>query len=161
ALEVLAARLALHAAGGAREEAQVVGHERDLVVLEGLQRLAGVARLEVGELVGVLLDDVGELQQGGLAFGGRRPRPGAERLAGGGDDVRAALPNDDLTGAQVLVVTPAHVESAIAFWIGGADEGAVQAASEAEQTAAALGDAGARARPTVGDDDPLLALHDA
>ena len=62
ALDVLARRLALHAARGAGEEAQVVDHERDLVLEEGVARLAGVGRLEVGELVGVLLDRVGELR---------------------------------------------------------------------------------------------------
>src|SRR3954447_11269828 len=79
----------------------------------------------------------------------------------GADDVRAALPNDDLSGAQVLVVTPAHNESAVAFWVSDADEAIADAAGEAEETARALHSAGARARPTVGDDDPLLALHDA
>jgi hypothetical protein len=79
----------------------------------------------------------------------------------GADEVRAALPNDDLSGAQVLVVTPAHNESAVAFWLSDADEAIADAAGDAEATARALEDAGARARPTVGDDDPLLALHDA
>jgi hypothetical protein len=79
----------------------------------------------------------------------------------GADEVRAALPNDDLSGAQVLVVTPAHNESAVAFWMSDADEAIADAGSSAEQTARALRDAGARARGTVGDDDPLIALHDA
>ena len=79
----------------------------------------------------------------------------------GADEVRAALPNDDLSGAQVLVVTPAHNDSAVAFWMSDADEAIADAAGEAEATARALQDAGARARPTVGDDDPLIALHDA
>jgi hypothetical protein len=74
----------------------------------------------------------------------------------GADDVRAALPNDDLTGAQVLVVTPAHVESAIAFCMSEvkhADTGAHRAAE-------ALAEATPRAA-NPSDDDPLLALHDA
>jgi hypothetical protein len=79
----------------------------------------------------------------------------------GADEVRAALPNDDLAGAQVLVVTPAHNESAVAFWMSDADEAIADAAGEAEETARALQEAGARARSQVGDDDPLLALHDA
>jgi hypothetical protein len=79
----------------------------------------------------------------------------------GADEIRAALPNEDLSGAQVLVVTPAHNESAVAFWMSDADEAIADAASSAEETARALQDAGARARPTVGDADPLLALHDA
>ena len=63
ALEVLAGGAALEVAGGAGEEAQVVDHERDLVLVEGLARLAGVGGLEVGDLLGALLDRVGELQQ--------------------------------------------------------------------------------------------------
>src|SRR3954451_614796 len=79
----------------------------------------------------------------------------------GADDVRAALPNDDLSGAQVLVVTPAHNESAVAFWVSDADEAIGDAESAAGQTARSLAEAGARARGAAGDDDPLLALHDA
>jgi hypothetical protein len=79
----------------------------------------------------------------------------------GADEVRAALPNDDLDNAQVLVVTPAHNESAVAFWMSDADEAIADAENAAEETARALQDAGARARGTTGDDDPLIALHDA
>ena len=85
----------------------------------------------------------------------RAPRPiGAE-------DVRAALPNADLAGAQGLVVTPAHNDSPVAFWMSDADEAIADAAGSADETARSLSEAGARARGTVGDDDPLLALHDA
>jgi hypothetical protein len=74
----------------------------------------------------------------------------------GADDVRAALPNDDLSGAQVLVVTPAHCESAVAFCLSDAEP----AGTSAHEAAEALAEAGPRgANP--GDDDPLLALHDA
>ena len=56
ALHVLAGRRALHGAAGAGEEAQVVRAERDLVLEERLARLARVGRLEVGDLLGVLLE---------------------------------------------------------------------------------------------------------
>ena len=79
----------------------------------------------------------------------------------GADDIRTALPNDDLSGAQVLVVTPAHSESAVAFWMSDTDDAVGDAESSAAETARALAEAGARARGTSGDDDPLLALHDA
>ena len=79
----------------------------------------------------------------------------------GADEIRAALPNDDLNGSQVLVVTPAHNDSAVAFWMSDADEAIGDAEGTADETARALGEAGARARGTAGDDDPLLALHDA
>ncbi len=60
ALDVLAGRLALEVAGGAGEEAEVVGRERHLVA-RGHERLADVHRLELRELLGVLVHHVGEL----------------------------------------------------------------------------------------------------
>ena len=77
------------------------------------------------------------------------------------DEVRSALPNDELDDAQVLVVTPAHNESAVAFWMSDADEAIGDAEDAGEATVRALQEAGARARGTTGDADPLLALHDA
>jgi hypothetical protein len=75
--------------------------------------------------------------------------------------VRAALPDDDLEGAEVLVVSPAVNESAVAFWVSDSDEAIEDAESTAEQTAAALGASGARARAKTGESEPLLALQDA
>src|SRR4051794_41933165 len=72
----------------------------------------------------------------------------------GADDVRAALPNDDLSGAQVLVVTPAHNESAVAFWMSDADEAIGDAETTAEQTARPLSEAGARPPRDGGADPP-------
>src|SRR4051795_1256920 len=83
ALEVLAARLALEVARRAGEEAQVVDHRGQLVVLERLQRLAGVGRLELRDLVAVLLDRVGEREQRGRALGRRAAAPRLERLLRG------------------------------------------------------------------------------
>jgi hypothetical protein len=85
ALQVLARRLALQAARGAREEAQVVHHEGDLVVAERLDRLAGVGGLQLGQLLGVGLDRVGDPQQGERALGRGGARPALEGGAGGGD----------------------------------------------------------------------------
>ncbi len=82
-LHVLAGGLALHAARRAREEPQVVDHERKLVVLERLDRLARVGGLDLGELVAVLLDGVGEAQQRERALGGSRGRPAVGGRAGG------------------------------------------------------------------------------
>jgi hypothetical protein len=79
----------------------------------------------------------------------------------GADDIRAALPDEDLDGAQVLVVTPAHNESAVAFWMSDADEAIADAEGSAQRVAESLRAGGARARGVAGDDDPLLALHDA
>ena len=77
------------------------------------------------------------------------------------DDLRGALGDDDLEGAEVLVVSPAVNESAIAFWMSDSDEAILEAESTAKQTAEALSAAGARARATAGESEPLLALQDA
>jgi hypothetical protein len=77
------------------------------------------------------------------------------------DDVRSALPDDDLEGAEVLVVSPAVNESPVAFWVSDADEAIAEAESAAEQTAEQLRGRGAQARATTGDSEPLMALQDA
>jgi hypothetical protein len=77
------------------------------------------------------------------------------------DDLRAALPGDELEGAEVLVVSPAVNESTLAFWVSDSDEAILDAQSTAQETADALNAEGARARPQTGESDPLLALQDA
>lgn len=77
------------------------------------------------------------------------------------DDVREALPDEDLGDAEVLVVSPAVNESPVAFWVSDADEAIAEARSAAERTAADLRDSGAQARATAGESEPLLALQDA
>ena len=77
------------------------------------------------------------------------------------DDVRSALPDDDLEGAEVLVVSPAVNESPVAFWVSDADEAIAEAESAAERTAQQLRERGAQARATTGDSEPLMALQDA
>jgi hypothetical protein len=79
----------------------------------------------------------------------------------GADDVRAALPDDDLGDSEVLVVSPAVNESPVAFWVSDADEAIADAESSAEQTAAALRERGAQVRAKTGDSEPLVALQDA
>ena len=80
----------------------------------------------------------------------------------GPDDVRDALPgDDDVDGAEVLVVSPAVNESAVAFWMSDSDEAIADAESTARTTAAALSAEGARTRATAGESEPLLALQDA
>ena len=75
--------------------------------------------------------------------------------------VRSALPGEDLTGAEVLVVAPAVQQSGIRFWMSDSD-GAIK---EAEQAAGATADAlrgdAASVRATTGESEPLLALQDA
>lgn len=77
------------------------------------------------------------------------------------DRVRSALPGEDLEGAEILVVSPAVNESAVAFWMSDSDEAIADAESAAEATAAQLRERGARARATTGESEPLLALQDA
>ncbi len=77
------------------------------------------------------------------------------------DDVRDAMPDDDLEGSEVLVVSPAVNESPIAFWVSDADEAIADAESSAEQTAGELRERGALARATTGESEPLVALEDA
>ncbi len=81
----MSAGATLQAARGAGEEAQVVDHERDLVLAECVDRLAGVVGLQLGELVGVLLNRIGELEQRSRALAGRRDRPALEGSARGFD----------------------------------------------------------------------------
>jgi hypothetical protein len=77
-------------------------------------------------------------------------------------DLRRALGGDvDLDGAEVLVVSPAVNESAVAFWVSDSDEAIRNAESAAHATAEALSAAGARTRAQAGESEPLLAMQDA
>jgi hypothetical protein len=76
-------------------------------------------------------------------------------------DLRSALDGEDLDGAEVLVVSPAVNESALAFWVSDSDEAILDAESTARTTADALSRAGARTRAQAGESEPLLALQDA
>ena len=75
-------------------------------------------------------------------------------------DVRRALGDEDLEGSEVLVVSPAVNESALAFWVSDSDEAIADADSAAQRTAAALREGGARPGDT-GESEPLVALQDA
>ncbi len=76
--------------------------------------------------------------------------------------VRRALPGDDgLEGADVLVVSPALNQSALAFWVSDSDEAIADAESAAQKTAAALAEPADSVRTEVGESEPLLALQDA
>ena len=106
ALDVLAGGLALERARGAGEEAEVVGRERHLVAGDR-HRLADVLRLELRQLLGVVVDRVGELEQQLHPVLGRLLAPGLERLAGcldGALDVLGTRPRylgDDLAGRGI------------------------------------------------------------
>lgn len=76
--------------------------------------------------------------------------------------VRSALGGGaELEGADVLVVSPALNQSALAFWMSDSDEAIADAESAAQKTAAALAEPAGRVQTTVGESEPLLALQDA
>jgi hypothetical protein len=76
-------------------------------------------------------------------------------------DVRAALGDEDVEGSEVLVVSPAVNESALAFWVSDSDEAIADAESVARRTADALARRGAQVGVTTGESEPLVALQDA
>ncbi len=72
--------------------------------------------------------------------------------------LRAALPDEDVGEAEVLVVSPAVNESRMAFWASDSDEAIADAQQRGDDAAATLdGDAAVE----VGESEPLLALQDA
>ena len=75
--------------------------------------------------------------------------------------VRAALPDTDLSDAEVLVVSPALNPSALRFWMSDSDDAIDRAEAASDATAEGLRDDGTRARATTGESEPLLALQDA
>ena len=103
---VLARRLALQVPRRAREETKVVGHHAGLVDRDP-PRLADVQRLEPRELLGVLVDHVGEREQERHAVLRRLVAPLDPRLLRGLDcavDVRAPSARhlgDHLAGRRV------------------------------------------------------------
>ncbi len=76
-------------------------------------------------------------------------------------EVRAALGDEDVEGSEVLVVSPAVNESALAFWVSDSDEAIADAESVARTTADALAGRGAQVGVTTGESEPLVALQDA
>ena len=75
--------------------------------------------------------------------------------------VRDALPGEDLSEAEVLVVSPALQESGFRFWMSDSDDAIRDAQQAASQTASSLAGEGARVRTETGESEPLLALQDA
>jgi hypothetical protein len=134
ALDVLGCGLAFERAGGAGEEAEVVDRERHFA-LDDRRRLADVQGLELRELVRVLLQHVGELQQELHPVLRRLLEPAGERALGGfdrkvdvrlrgaldlGDHVagrgvqdlhRPAVGLDPLAPDEVLVLLDGHAHS--------------------------------------------------
>jgi hypothetical protein len=68
---------------------------------------------------------------------------------------------DDIDDARVLVVSPAHNESSLAFWVSDSDEAIADADEEGTATATDLRSDGVAANSTTGEGEPLDALQDA
>lgn len=77
------------------------------------------------------------------------------------DAVRDAVPGEDLSDAEVLVVSPALNPSKIRFWVSDSDKAIAEAEETSQAVADDLRDEGVRARATSGESEPLLALQDA
>jgi len=107
------------------EEAEVRDRARDVEEARQRERLATVARLELGELVEVLLDRVGELEQQSRTLGRGSFRPRAEcgcRRANRRVDVALVAVGDlgdDLFGRRIDVV---EIVAALRGDEGAADE---------------------------------------
>ncbi|MCY1178553.1 hypothetical protein D9M73_189070 [compost metagenome] len=83
ARQVLAGGGTLQAAAGAGEEAEHVGDGRQLVVQRGGVGLAAVVRFQAGQLFGVGVDGIGQLEQQQGTILRRGLRPGVEGGVGG------------------------------------------------------------------------------
>ena len=129
-------RLALDLGRPAGEVAQVLGGERHVDALGELDRLAVVERLELGQLVRVRLDRVGERQHRARALGGGDPAPapvleGLARRADRAVDVLGARPaapprwRRPVDGSSVSKVRPSAALDALA-----ADQQAVRSGGE-------------------------------
>jgi hypothetical protein len=75
--------------------------------------------------------------------------------------VRAALAGEDLSDAEVLVVSPALNPSGLRFWMSDADDAIAAADEAARETAGELQGEAANVRATTGESEPLTALQDA
>ncbi len=75
--------------------------------------------------------------------------------------VRAALPGEELGGAEVLVVAPATQRSALRFWMSDADDAIADAERRGGEVASELRSEGAHARTATGESDPVVAVRDA
>jgi hypothetical protein len=68
---------------------------------------------------------------------------------------------EDVSGASVLVLSPATNQSAVAFWVSDPDEAIAEAQVASDETVERLEEAGVDAVPKVGESDPVQAIDDA
>jgi hypothetical protein len=77
------------------------------------------------------------------------------------DQVLRSTLGDEVTGAEVMVVSPATNESRIAFWASDPDEAIAEAEQTQQETVERLEEAGIDAAGDTGESEPGLALQDA
>ena len=77
-----------------------------------------------------------------------------------GEMLRKVL-GEDVSQAEVLVVSPAGHQSKLAFWVSDADEAIAEADAAQQETVERLDEQGIDAAGDTGESDPLLALQDA
>ena len=68
---------------------------------------------------------------------------------------------DEVTGAEVLVISPATNRSKIAFWMSDSDEAIDEAEAAQEETVERLEEEGIDAAGSTGESDPAVAIQDA
>jgi hypothetical protein len=76
------------------------------------------------------------------------------------DLLRATL-GDEVEGAEVLVVSPATNQSALAFWVSDSDAAIAEAESAETESVERLEEAGIDAAGDTGESEPAVALQDA
>ena len=75
--------------------------------------------------------------------------------------IRSHLSEQDLSDAEVLVVSPALQQSGLRFWMSDSDGAIQEAEKAAAQTADALRPEAGHVRSQTGESEPLVALQDA
>jgi hypothetical protein len=68
---------------------------------------------------------------------------------------------EEVTGAEVLVVSPATSESKLAFWVSDSDEAIEEAEAAQEETVERLEEEGVSAAGDTGESEPVVAIEDA
>jgi hypothetical protein len=75
--------------------------------------------------------------------------------------IRSHLSEQDLSDAEVLVVSPAMQQSGLRFWMSDSDDAIIAAEKAADETAEALRAEAGHVRAQTGESEPLQALQDA
>ena len=69
--------------------------------------------------------------------------------------------DEDIEGAEVLVVSPATNQSPLAFWVSDSDDAISEADAAQEESVERLEEAGVDAAGDTGESEPAVALEDA